>query len=291
MNSIFSIFSIFRGVTVVLDFLLKYFKLLILLVFVLIIAGLKQEEAPQDANLAKLYLQGPIQESESFEKQIEEIKKNPNIKGVLLIIDSPGGSVGASIEIADMIKDLRDTLPVVAHVEGTMASGSYYAGMYSDKIIANRGSLVGSIGVILNGYNIKPLLDKIGIKEQSIQEGEYKGIGSFLREWTPKEKEFLHAFLKKQYDIFLNDVLEARNLSNTDPKVFAEGKIFTSDEALKLKLIDEVGSRSQAIKELSDIAQVSDPVFLEKSKTEQFFDRLSNSSFMLISNLLKGQIQ
>lgn len=288
MNTLSKIFKI---ITIPLDFLSKYFKLLVLLVFLLLIAGLGKEEAPKQANLAKLYLQGPILESESFEQQIQEIKKNPNIKGVLLIIDSPGGSVGASIEIANMIKDLRDSLPVIAHVEGSMASGSYYAGMYSDKIIANRGSMIGSIGIVLNVYNIKPLLDKIGIKEQSIQEGEYKTMGSLTREWTPKEKEFLQSFLKKQYNLFVNDVLEARSLSSTDPKVFAEGKIFTASEALKLKLIDEVGSRSKAIQELSDIAQVSDPIFLKKSKTEQFFDKLTQSSTSILLNLFKGQIQ
>lgn len=283
--------KVFKIITVPLDFLSKYFKLLVLLVFILLIGGLSQEETPQKANLAKLYLRGPIYESESFEKQIEEIKKNPNIKGVLLIIDSPGGSVGASIEIANMIKDLRDSMPVIAHVEGSMASGSYYAGMYSDKIIANRGSLIGSIGIIINGYNIKPLLDKIGIKEQTLQEGEYKTIGTFTREWSPKEKEYLQGFLKKQYNLFVNDVLEARSLSNTDPKIFAEGKIFTSQEALKLKLIDEVGSRSQAIKELSEIAQVENPIFMEKSKTEQFLEKLNSASLSLFSSLLSGKIQ
>lgn len=283
--------KIFKLITIPLDFLNKYFKLLVLLVFILLIAGLSQEESPKKANLAKLYLRGPIYESESFEKQIEEIKKNPNIKGVLLIIDSPGGSVGASIEIANMIKDLRDSMPVVAHVEGAMASGSYYAGMYSDKIIANRGSLIGSIGVIFNGYNIKPLLDKIGIKEQSIQEGEYKTIGTFTREWSPKEREYLQGFLKKQYNLFVNDVLEARSLSNTDPKVFAEGKVFVASEALKLKLIDEVGSRSQAIKELSDIAQVSNPIFMEKSKTDQLIEKLNSASLSFFSSLFSEQIR
>lgn len=283
--------KVFKCITAPLDFLSKYFKLLVLLVFVLLIVGLNQEETPKEANLAKLYLRGAIFESDSFEKQIEEIKKNPNIKGALLIIDSPGGGVGASIEIANMIKDLRDSMPVIAHVEGAMASGSYYAGMYSDKIIANRGSLIGSIGIIINGYNIKPLLDKIGIKEQTLQEGEYKTIGTMMREWTPKEREYLQAFLKKQYNLFVNDVLDARSLNDTDPKVFAEGKIFTASEALKLKLIDEVGSRSQAIKELVEIAQVKEAIFLEKSKTEQLLEKLNTASLSFFSNLLRGQIQ
>lgn len=281
----------FRFITAPLDFLMKYFKLLVLLVVILLIVGLNQEEAPKEANLAKLYLRGAIFESDSFEKQIEEIKKNPNIKGVLLIIDSPGGSVGASIEIANMIKDLRDKMTVIAHVEGSMASGSYYAGMYSDKIIANRGSLIGSIGIVINGYNIKPLLDKIGIKEQTLQEGEYKTIGTMMREWTPKEREYLQNFLKKQYNLFVNDVLDTRSLSDTNPKAFAEGKIFTAKEALELKLIDKIGSRSEAIAELAEIAQVKEPIFLEKSKTEQLLEKLSNASLSVFSNLLRGQIQ
>lgn len=244
-----------------------------------------------EANLAKLYLRGPILQSDEIRDQIEKIKSNANIKGVLLLIDSPGGSVGASIEVANLIKELRDNMPIIAHVEGVMASGSYYSGMYSDKIIANRGAIIGSIGVIFNGVNVKPLLNKIGIEEQTLQEGQYKSIGTPFREWKLNEKEFLQNLIKEQYKMFVSDVIQARNLTNPDPKVFADGKVFSASQALKLGLIDALGSQNQAIQELLEITQIKQPIWLEKSKTQQWLDQLSNTSTHLISNLLKGQIQ
>lgn len=283
--------KIFGYLLMPLDFMMKYFKLLVLLLIVLLIVGNTDEAKTSQANLAKLYLRGPILQSDDFREQVQRIKDYPNIKGVLLVIDSPGGSIGASVEIANLIKELRDSLPVIAHVEGVMASGGYYGGMYSDKIIANRGSIIGSIGVVLEGFNLKPLLDKVGIQTQSLSEGEYKQIGTPFREWSENEKKFLQNFIKEQYTIFVNDVLQTRNLTNTDPKVFANGKVFSAQNALKLGLIDAIGSQNQAIKELSEIAQVQDPIWLEKSTAEKWIDRLSNASLSILTHLFKGNLQ
>lgn len=283
--------KLFDYITKSLDFLTKYFKLLVLALIVLFISISQGDSKQSQANLAKLYLRGTILQSDEIRDQIEKIKSNTNIKGILLLIDSPGGSVGASIEVANLIKELRDNMPIIAHIEGTMASGSYYSGMYSDKIIANRGAIIGSIGVVFNGLNIKPLLNKIGIEEQSLQEGQYKSIGTPFREWKQNEKEFLQNLIKEQYKMFVSDVIQARNLTNTDPKIFADGKVFSASEALKLGLIDALGSQNQAIQELLEITQIKQPIWLEKSKTRQWLEELSNASIHLISNLLNTQIQ
>lgn len=283
--------KLFAFITKPLDFLMKYFKLLVLVLILVFIFSDQEDLKQSEANLAKLYLRGPILQSDEIRDQIEKIKSYSNIKGVLLLIDSPGGSVGASIEVANLIKELRDNIPIVAHIEGVMASGSYYSGMYSDKIIANRGAIIGSIGVIFNGFNIKPLLDTIGIKEQTLQEGQYKSIGTPFREWKLSEKEFLQNLIKEQYKMFVSDVIQTRNLTNTDPKVFADGKVFSASQALKLGLIDALGSQNQAIQELLEITQVKKPIWLEKSKTQQWLDQLSNATAQLFLNLLKGQIQ
>lgn len=282
-------FKLWKYCTNFLDFLMKYFKLLILALIVILLFQ-AVEEQPQ-ANLAKLYLRGPILQSDDLREQIEKIKSHPGIKGVLLIVDSPGGSIGASIEAANLIRELRDHMPVITHVEGVMASGSYYAGMYSDKIIANRGAIIGSIGVVLSSWNTKPLLDKIGIAPQTLQEGEYKSIGTFFREWKQQEKKFLQDLLSEQYKMFIKDTIEARNLTDTNPKTFADGKIFSAATALKLGLIDSIGSQNQAVTELVEIAQVKSPLWLKKSKTEKLFEKLNNVSLNLLSNFFKGQIQ
>lgn len=282
---------IFGYITKPLDFLTKYFKLLVLALIVIFFSMSNEDSKQSEANLAKLYLRGPILQSDEIRDQIEKIKSNANIKGVLLLIDSPGGSIGASIEVANLIKELRDSMPIITHIEGVMASGSYYSGMYSDKIIANRGAIIGSIGVIFNGFNVKPLLNKVGIEEQTLQEGQYKSIGTPLREWKLNEKEFLQNLIKEQYKMFVSDVIQARNLANTDPKVFADGKVFSASQALKLGLIDALGSQNQAIQELLEITQVKKAIWLEKSKTQQWLDQLSNAAIHLASSLLKGQFQ
>lgn len=283
--------NILRYLIMPLDFLMKYFKLLVLLVIIILLWGNSEKNQDSQANLAKLYLRGPILQSDDFREQVQRIKAHPNIKGVLLVVDSPGGGIGASIEIANLIKELRDTMPIVAHVEGAMASGGYYAGMYSDKIIANRGAVIGSIGVVLEGFNIKPLLDKIGIYPQNLQEGEYKRIGTPFRSWNDEEKKFLQNFIHEQYLMFVDDVIQARALNNPNPNIFANGKIFSAKTALKLGLIDAIGSQNQAIKELSEIAQIQDPIWLEKSKTQEWIDRLSNTSLAVFSNFFQGSIQ
>ena len=146
MKIIKKIFNIF--IIKPFDFIQRYFKTFIFLLIVAVVFSAIKPTKDINANLAKIYIKGPIFESETFLSQIENLKNYPNLKGILLMIDSPGGTLAASVEIADIIKDLNQTLPIVAYVQGTMASGSYYAGMYANTIVANRGAMIGSIGVI-----------------------------------------------------------------------------------------------------------------------------------------------
>lgn len=272
--------GIFRGVVGVLDFITKYFKALVFVFIVLLILGASSEPA-QIPNLAKIHLKGAILDANSVRTQIEQIEKYPSIKGVLLVIDSPGGAVGASVEIADLIKELNSKLPVVAHVQGTMASGAYYAGAYAHKIYANRGSLVGSIGVIFAGGNIEELLGKIGYKPSVLKAGEYKEIGTAFRAWSEKEREFLQNLINEEYDTFVSDMIEARGLKKEDSTKFAEGKIFSAKSALELGLIDALGSQNDAIEELKTLSKVKEQRWLEKNKIDSFMDNLIESSASL----------
>ncbi|WP_349666151.1 signal peptide peptidase SppA [Helicobacter bilis] len=262
------------------DFINTYFKVVVLLLIVLFLATLaSDEEIESKPNLAKLYLNFPIYESESFAAQIESIKKNDDIKGVLLLIDSPGGAVGSSIEIADMIKELNEKIPVVAYTQSLMASGSYYAGMYAHSIYANRGALIGSIGVIFSAPNFEEAMDKIGIKMQGVSAGEYKEIGSITRKWKSTEKEFINNLTQEQYKMFYTDVIAARGerLKTKNHLDFAEGKIFSANNALKLGLIDGVNSMSEVEKILQNLSGVEEIVWLKKDKMEVLLDKLTDS--------------
>lgn len=272
------------------DFIQKYFKTFVFLLIVILIFGSATQHKDLNANLAKIYLKGPIFESETFMSQIENLKNYQNIKGILLIIDSPGGTLGASVEIADIIKELNQSIPVVAYVQGTMASGSYYAGMYANTIVANRGSMIGSIGVIFNGYNIKDLMDKIGIKSQSLAAGEFKEAGTFTREWSQKEKEYLNKLLNQQYKMFITDVSNARNLDPDNYKSFAEGKIFSAYEALNLGLIDMVGSQVNAINILKELSGVKEIIWVKNGILDTYLEKIASKAInQVFFNITKIQ--
>lgn len=279
----------FFGVLIIapLDFIQKYFKTFVFLFIVLLVLGAGGESKDGAANLAKIYLKGPIFESESFARQVENLKKYPNLRGVLLVIDSPGGSLASSVEIADTIKELGEGLPIVAFAQGAMASGSYYAGMYAHTIVANRGAMIGSIGVIFNGYNIADLMGRLGIQSQSLKAGEFKEAGTFAREWSENEKTYLQNLLNKQYAMFVGDVAAARRLNPSDYKNFAEGKIFSAFEAANLGLIDLVGSQTNAINILKELSGVKEAVWAKQGLLEGYAERLVNSAVVAFYNLAK----
>ncbi|MDE6886465.1 MAG: signal peptide peptidase SppA [Helicobacteraceae bacterium] len=285
MKKIFQIFVIKP-----LDFIQRYFKTFIFLFIVLLIISSSGTNKNLDANLAKLYLRGPILESDTFLAQVESLKDFPNLRGVLLIIDSPGGGLAASVEIADIIKDLNLRIPVIAYAQGTMASGSYYAGMYAHKIVANRGSMIGSIGVIFSGYNIEELMNKVGVKSQSLKAGEFKEIGTISRAWSENEKLYLQNVLNQQYNMFITDVANARRLNKNDYKSFAEGKIFNSYDALNLGLIDLVGTKNDAVKILQELSGVKNIVWVKQSVIDTYLDKvLSKTISEVFMNLVRMQ--
>lgn len=263
----------------------------LLVVIILIVSIIPSSSSISAPNLAKIYLQGPIIDSEGIANQIDKIIDTPSIKGVLLIINSPGGSVSASVEISDMIAELKQKMPVITYVQGVMASGSYYAGMYADKIYANRGALIGSIGVIFNGFNISELANKLGIQEQAIAAGEYKEIGTFTRKWTPEEKTFLKDLIDEEYNMFVSDVADARGLDVKASKEYANGKVFTAKKALKLGLIDTIGTQNQAIEMLKTLSEVKDPLWLKRDKFEAYLDKIIKTSTQVMLGAFTYQLR
>lgn len=272
------------------NFIQNYFKtcLFVFIVFVVMLSFSQTKKQDLNVNLARIYLEGPIFRSDMFAEQISSLKQFPNLKGVLLVINSPGGGLAPSVEIADMIKDLNEQIPVVSYVQGTMASGSYYAGMYSKFIIANRGSMIGSIGVLLNGYNIEELMNKIGVKSQTLHAGEYKEAGTFTRTWSDNEKAYLQRVLNQQYIMFITDVANARKLNKNDYKNFAEGKIFNAYDAKELGLIDLVGTQRQAIMTLQEISGVREPVWAKEGVVDTYIKKFSAKAISEVFTYFNG---
>ena len=166
--------KIFLPITVPMKFIQEHFKAMIFLLILFLVFAPASEQDLTPNNLQQINLVGPLMEVTEVLEQINAVTENDSIKGVLLVVDSPGGAVAPSIEIAYAIKRLKEKKPVVVYAKGTIASGSYYASIWADEIMVNPGSMVGSIGVVMQGADLSGLMDTVGIKTQSVQAGKYK---------------------------------------------------------------------------------------------------------------------
>lgn len=284
--------KLFSPVIAILDFITKYFKTIVFLTIIYVVFFNSDEEritTKSTANLQKIELVGPIIDVSKTLENIEKAKTDTNIKGVLLLVDSPGGAVAPSVEVAYAIKELKQIKPVVVYASGVIASGSYYASIWADKIIANPGSMVGSIGVIMQGVNTKELMDKIGIQTQTVKAGKYKESGTPTRKWTEFEEKQLQSVIDDTYNMFITDVATARNLDIKNYTSFADAKIFTSKQAKDVGLVDEVANITVAQKTLAELSKVENPVWKKEDKFEKFMDKLVSEAVSQISmNFVSG---
>lgn len=284
--------KLFSPVIAILDFITKYFKTIVFLTIIYVVFFNSDEEritTKSTANLQKIELVGPIIDVSKTLENIEKAKTDTNIKGVLLLVDSPGGAVAPSVEVAFAIKELKQIKPVVVYASGVIASGSYYASIWADKIIANPGSMVGSIGVIMQGVNTKELMDKIGIQTQTVKAGKYKESGTPTRKWTEFEEKQLQSVIDDTYNMFITDVATARNLDIKNYTSFADAKIFTSKQAKDVGLVDEVANITVAQKTLAELSKVENPVWKKEDKFEKFMDKLVSEAVSQISmNFVTG---
>lgn len=211
-------------------------------------------------------------------KTVEEQK----FPALLLRIDSPGGTVGDSQEIYTALKHLQKQLKIVASFGNLSASGGVYVGMGAEKIVANPGTITGSIGVILRGNNLERLLDKVGVSFQVIKSGPYKDILAFDRQLTNEEQDILQALIDTSYQQFVQTVAEARNLAVEAVKSFADGRIFTGEQAQAFGIVDRLGSEEDARRWAAELAGL-DP---DKTKCITIEEKKS-----LLSRFVPGRTQ
>jgi protease-4 len=270
--------KLFLPITVPIEFIQNHFKALIFILILFLIFAPKNEVNLRENNLQEINLVGTIMDATDIVAQIDAAANNTNIKGVLFSINSPGGAVAPSVEIAYAIKRLKAKKPVIAYAKGTLASGSYYASIWADKIIANPGSMVGSIGVIMQGANISELMQKIGIKSQNVHAGLYKQIGTPDRKWKEYEVKELNKVIQGTYDMFTSDVAKARGLDLKKRDLYANAHIFTASQALKVGLIDSVGVGYDAKAELIKLSGVQIPHWNQEDKFDKFMKKITASS-------------
>lgn len=278
--------SFFKALGCGIKFINTYFKTFVLLLIVIWILMPSANSSSNLANLERIDLKGEIFDSSAVLEKIINAKNDSNIKGVLFVIDSPGGAFAPSMELALAIKDLKIKKPVLVYASGTMASGSYLAGVGANKILANPASFIGSIGVIMQGADLSGLANKLGIKEQTIQAGEFKSAGTFARAWNENERNFLQGLIDQSYDLFTGFVAKERALDLNKKDQWANARVFLAAKAKELGLIDELSNYENAKKELEKLANVSNPVWKEEDRIDKFLNRLEGQASNLISKSL-----
>lgn len=211
--------------------------------------------------VALVEISGPIESSSWAVKQIRHYAEQDNVLAIVIRLNSPGGGVAASQEIFEAIGKARDQGKyVVASMGSIAASGALYVACAVDTVVANPGSLVGSIGVIFQFPVYEQLLDKVGIRLETIRSGEFKDVGNPSRSITPREEEMLQSVIDDTFDQFVDVVAEGRNLDRDSVLSFATGAIFTGQQALDLGLVDILGDYNDAIDLAGEVTGIgSDP--------------------------------
>jgi protease-4 len=211
--------------------------------------------------IAVIYIEGVIFDSRTTVEQMKMYADDERVKAMLIRIDSPGGGVAASQEIYDQVRWLREEKrkKVIVSMGSVAASGGYYIACPADYILANPGTVTGSIGVIAEWVNYASLLKWAQMQPEVIKSGEMKDAGSPTRELTPKEREYLQGIINQMYQQFVNAVAAGRadkGLSRERILQLADGRVYTGEEAVREKLIDELGSFEAALRRTAEIAGI-----------------------------------
>ncbi|WP_282929091.1 signal peptide peptidase SppA [Anaerococcus sp. Marseille-Q7828] len=197
--------------------------------------------------------------------QLEDARKDPSVVGVIMHINSPGGSVYASEKIYKEINKLKETnKPVYAVMQELAASGGYYISAPCDKIFASNETFTGSIGVIMQSYSLEGLFEKYGIKEQNITTGKMKDAGSPGKALDKEEREYLQNLVDSAFARFVKVVADGRNMSEADVRKLADGRIYDGSQAVENGLVDSIGDLEAAYKEMAKEYNLSDPLAVEK---------------------------
>ena len=210
------------------------------------------------SKVAVVEIEGIIVDGAAAVRELREHADNPSIKAVVLRINSPGGVVAPTQEIFAAIQRARKAgKPVVASLGAVAASGGYYVAVAADRIYANPGTLTGSIGVVMQLANLEGLLKKVGVDYVVVKAGAYKDVGNFARTMSPEERKMLQALLDDVYSQFVEAVSEGRGLEKKDVLAFAEGRIYSGQQALALKMVDELGGFEEAVEAAGKLANIS----------------------------------
>jgi len=247
-------------------------------------------EKPEGNQIGIVEVHGPIIASEAILRHLKAFREDEGIKAVVVRIDSPGGGVGACQEIYQAIKRTAGQKPVVASMGGVAASGGYYIAAAAPYIMANPGTITGSVGVIMGYTNVESLLEKIGVYPVVIKSGKYKDTGSPTRKLTAEERQLLQGLSDDLHTQFIEDIASGRQMEVAKVKAMADGSVFSGKTARSYGLVDRLGNLNDAVNWAGEEAGLTGPLRMVYPREEpyerllRFFDEtaekvISNANF------------
>ncbi len=247
---------------------------------------------PVGNKVALVKIDGVLIEPGRIVEEINDFAEDSSIKAIVVRIDSPGGGVVAAQEIYNALLNARkEGKKVVASMGSVAASGGYYIAAAAEKVVANPGTLTGSIGVKMEFASIEKLLEKIGVKGMVIKAGEYKDIGSPYRDMTPQEKRLLQSVIDDVHQQFIDAVAQGRGLKNEDVRSIADGRIFTGRQAMDLKLVDQLGDLEASIRIAADMAGIKGkPMVVSSDKKMRLLDYLKEETASWLKGVIRGSL-
>lgn len=235
-------------------------------------------------NIGIVEIEGIITSSKEWIQQIKNFRENDDIKAIVIRINTPGGGIGPSQELYREIVKTRSEKDVLSSMGSVAASGGYYIASACDKIVANKGTITGSIGVIMEYTNIEEAIRKIGLSPVIIKSGEFKDIGSPFRAIKDSEREFLQTVVDELHQQFVQDVAQGRGLPVENVAQYADGRILTGQTAFNLHFVDRIGNLDDAVQWAGEMAGITDeliPVYPEEDR----MDFLKNFVHSLLKDL------
>ena len=228
-------------------------------------------ESPSGERIGVVEIEGVISGSKDVTEDIVSFKEDPEIKGVILRINSPGGGVGPTQEIYREVIKLKDKKKVYVSMGTACASGGYYIASAANRLYANPSTITGSIGVIMQLMTVEDVLKKIGLKSDTIKAGEFKDTGSPFRKMTPAEKEYMDGIVRNIYEQFMKDIAVGRKMNIDVVRKLAEGRIYTGTMAKGVGLVDGIGNFYDTVDALKqDLKIKGKPVLVYAEKPFSF---------------------
>ena len=261
----------------------KSFILIVLSFFVIFILSKNYKESPF---IAKISLEGMINNESNFIEKINQLKQKENLKAILILVNSPGGTFVSSKEIYDSLKLFDEKIPIAVYMKEVATSGAYLVSLGADKIFANTGTITGSVGVILQTADITTLLDKIGINPLVIKSGDLKAVPNLVEKTNELQFEYIKNIVLLMQEEFMQIVNLERKISIKSQEKIRDGRIFTSKQAKQIELIDEVGVEKDALNWLKKKAGLDDKIkIIDYAETNELFDFLNLKLFRKFNNM------